>query len=101
MEHANHIFFSFFSNINLFILIGGQLPYNILLVLPYINMNPPQVYMCPHPEPPSLFPPHPISQGHPSAPAQSTLPHASNLGLVIYFTDDNSSVQFSRTVMSN
>ena len=67
MEHANHIFFSFFSNINLFILIGGQLPYNILLVLPYINMNPPQVYMCPHPEPLSLLPPRTIPLGHPSA----------------------------------
>ena len=43
----------------------------------------------PHSDPPSNLPPHPISQGHPSAPAQSTLPHASNLGLVIYFTYDN------------
>ena len=33
----------------------------------------------PHPDPPSHLPPHPISQGHPSAPALSTLPHASNL----------------------
>ena len=32
-----------------------------------------------HPEHPSHHPPHPIPQGHPSAPAQSTLPHASNL----------------------
>ena len=31
-------FFNFF-NINLFILIGDQLLYNIVLVLPYINMN--------------------------------------------------------------
>ena len=36
----------FFKNINLFILIGGELLYNIVLVLPYINMNPPQVYTC-------------------------------------------------------
>ena len=28
---------------------------------------------------PSLLPPHPIPQGHPSAPALSTLSHASNL----------------------
>ena len=42
-------------------------------------MNQPRVYMCPHPEPPSHFPPHPIPQGHPSAPALSTLPHASDL----------------------
>ena len=33
----------------------------------------------PHPDPPSLFTPLPIPQGHPSAPAMSTLPHALNL----------------------
>ena len=33
----------------------------------------------PHPESPSHLPPHPIPQGHPSAPALSTLSHASNL----------------------
>ena len=36
--------------------------------------------MCvPHPDPPSHLPPHPIPQGHPSAPALSTLSQASNL----------------------
>ena len=33
----------------------------------------------PHPDPPSHLPPHHISQDPPSAPALSTLPHASNL----------------------
>ena len=33
----------------------------------------------PHPELPSHLPPHPIPQGHASAPAPSTLSHASNL----------------------
>ena len=33
----------------------------------------------PHPELPTHLPPHPIPQGHPSAPALSTLFHASNL----------------------
>ena len=33
----------------------------------------------PHPEPLSHLPPHPIPLGHPSAPAQRTLYHASNL----------------------
>ena len=33
----------------------------------------------PPPEIPSHLPPHPIPQGHPSAPALSTLSHASNL----------------------
>ena len=31
---------------NLFILIGGELLYNIVVVLPYIDMNQPWVYMC-------------------------------------------------------
>ena len=44
----------------------------------------------PCPEPPSHLSPHPIPQGHPNAPALSTLSHASNLDwrsvshLVIY-----------------
>ena len=33
----------------------------------------------PHSAPPFHLPPHPIPQGHPSAPALSTLSHASNL----------------------
>ena len=33
----------------------------------------------PHPEPPSHLPPHPLPQGHPSAPAPSILYHALNL----------------------
>ena len=33
----------------------------------------------PHPEPSFHFPPYPIPQGHPSAPALSTLSHALNL----------------------
>ena len=45
-------------------------PYNIVLVLPYISMNPPRV---PHPEPHSHLPPCTIPPGHPSAPAPSIL----------------------------
>ena len=37
------------------------------------------VTCVPHPEPSSHLPPHPIPQGHPCAPALSTLSHASNL----------------------
>ena len=33
----------------------------------------------PHPKPPFRLPPHPFPQGHPSAPAPSTLSHALNL----------------------
>ena len=55
-------------NINLFLLIGGQLLYNIVLVLLYINMYPPQVYTCS----PSWTPlPHP-SPYHPSGSSQCT-----------------------------
>ena len=53
--------------------------YNIVLVLPYIDMNPPWVYMCSPSWTPSHLPPHPIPLGHPSAPAPSTLYHALNL----------------------
>ena len=42
------------------------------------------VHVLPILDPPSHIPPHPIPQGHPSAPALSTLSHAPNL--VIYFT---------------
>ena len=47
--------------------------YNTLLVLPYINMNPPRVYMRSQHEPPSHLPPHNIPLGHPHAPAPSML----------------------------
>ena len=47
--------------------------------LPYINTNQPWVYICPHPEPPSHLPPHPIPQDCPSTLVLSGLFHASNL----------------------
>ena len=47
--------------------------------LPYIDMNQPCVYMCSPSWTPSHLPPHPIPQGHPSAPALSALSHALNL----------------------
>ena len=47
--------------------------------LPYIDMNPPRVYMCSPFGTPSHLPPHPIHQGHPNAPALRTLSHALNL----------------------
>ena len=51
--------------------------YIIVLVLPNIKMNPPEVYMCS----PSwtLLPPHSIPLGRPSAPAPSIQYRASNL----------------------
>ena len=52
--------------------------YNIVLVLPYINMNLPWVYLCSQSWTP-LPPPSSITLGHPSAPAPSILYPASNL----------------------
>jgi len=57
-------------------------------------------YICvPHPELPSHLSPHPIPQGHPSAPALSTLSHAPNLDWC-YFTYDNiqDSMLFSQII---
>ena len=64
--------FSFFFNWKLITL-------NVVLVLPYINMNPPWVYTCSQSWTPSYLPPHTISLGHPSAPAPSILYPALNL----------------------
>ena len=44
LKYKSHDFILFY--LNLFILTGGKLLYNIVLVLLYINMNPPRVYMC-------------------------------------------------------
>ena len=51
----------------------------LLWFLPYIDMNQPWVYMCFPSWPPPHLPPHPIPQGHPSAPVLSALFHALNL----------------------
>ena len=49
------------------------------MVLPYINMNPPQVYTCSPSWTPLPLPPRTIPLGHFSAPAPSIQYHASNL----------------------
>ena len=68
------VFFVLFLISVLFILL-----YNIVLVLPYIDINPPWVYMCS----PSWTPLPPPSSPHPSGSSQctnpSTLYNASNL----------------------
>ena len=53
--------------------------YKIVLVLPNITMNPPQVYTCSSSWTSSLLPPHTISLGHPSALTPSIQHCASNL----------------------
>ena len=90
----------FFFNINLFILIGGELLYNIVLVLPYINMNLPQVYTCS----PSWTPLVPTSPFHPSGLSQCTSPKhlvsCIELGLAIHFIYDiiHVSMPFSQII---
>ena len=85
------LFFFFFLFIYLFILL-----YNIALVLPYIDMNPPWVYMCS----PSWTPLLP----HPSGSSQCASPEhpvpCIKPGLVIRFTYDNIhvSMPFSQTI---
>ena len=50
--------------------------------LPYIDLNPPWVYMCSPSWTPFHLPHHPIPLSHPSAPAPSTLHHASSKAIL-------------------
>ena len=69
------LFIYLFFNFNFYFI----LLYNTVLVLPYIDMNQPQMYMSSHPEPLFHLPPHIISLDHPRAPAPSILYPASNI----------------------
>ena len=77
-----------------------ELLYNIVMVLPYINMNPPWVYMCSQSWTPSHLPPHTIPLGLPSAPAPSILYPASNLDWRFHFLYDiiHVSMPFSQII---
>ena len=83
-----HTRFRIFLTFYLFILL-----YNIVLVLPYINMNPPRVYTCS----PSWTPLPPPSPYHPSGSSQCTSPKLPvsciKPGLVIHFLYDIIHVQ--------
>ena len=68
------LFYLFIFRFYLFILL-----YNIVLVLPYINMNPPRVYTCSPSWTPFRLPPHIIPLGHPSVPVPNILYPSSNL----------------------
>ena len=70
LDKADFITFFFF---------GGRLLYNIVLVFHILTWIRHGCTHVPHPESPSHLPPHSIPLGHPSAPAPSTLYHASNL----------------------
>ena len=65
--------FFFFKNFYFYFI----LLYNTVVVLPYIDMNPPQVYMSSQTWTP--LPPHIISLDHPHAPAPSILYPASDI----------------------
>ena len=71
--------FAFFLSVHVIYLFFLLLLYNIVLILPYINMNLPWVYMCPQ----SWTPLPPSSPYHPSGSSQCTSPKhpvsASNL----------------------
>ena len=83
----------------LLILIGGQLHYNIVLVLPYIDKNPPWVYMCSPFWTPFLPPPIPcfwvIPVHHPKLPGSCIEPR-----MVIRVTCDSihASMPFSQVI---
>ena len=83
VQCLRHTRFRIFLTFYLFILL-----YNIVLVLPYINMNPPRVYTCS----PSWTPLPPPSPYHPSGSSQCTSPKLPvsciKPGLVIHFLYD-------------
>jgi len=70
MQMKRYLFFKFYFIFKL---------YNIVLVLPKIEMNPPQVYLCSPSEPSSLLPPQTLPLGRTSAPAPSIQYRSSNL----------------------
>ena len=95
VQCLRHTRFRIFLTFYLFILL-----YNIVLVLLYINMNPPWVYTCF----PSWIPLPPLSPYHPSGSSQCTSPkHPVSCiepGLAIHFTYDiiHVSMSFSQII---
>ena len=84
----------------IYLIFRGWLLYNIVLVLSYIDMNPPRVYMCF----PSWTPFSPPSPSYPSGSSQCTSPEhpvsCIKPGLAIYFTYDivHVSMPFSQII---
>ena len=100
VPEISEIVLIFFLNLNLFILVRGWLLYSIVLVLPYINMNPPRVYTCSQ----SWTPLPPPSSYHPSGSSQCTSPKLPvsciESGLAIHFLYDiiHVSMPFSQII---
>ena len=69
----------FFKKINLCILIGGLLLYNIVVFAMHRHESATVEHASPHPEPPSHLSPYPIPPGCPRAPTLSALLRALNL----------------------
>ena len=96
MVFWENIFFFFVSVLFIYLF----LLYTIVLVFPYIEMNPPWVYMCF----PSWTPLLPRSPSHPSGPSECSSPEhpvsCIKPGLVIHFTYDilHISVPFSHII---
>ena len=92
-----------FFNINEFILIGGWLLYNIVLILAYIERNPPWVYMCSPCWTASHLPPHPIPPGSYQCSSTERPVSCIEPGLAIHFTYDNIhvSIPFSQIILSS
>ena len=76
LKLSQYNFFQFYFIFYFIIIIFFFLLYNIVLVLPYINMHLHGCTRVPHPEPHSYLPPHTIPLG-PNAPAPSFLYPAS------------------------
>ena len=89
-----------FFNLNFFILIGGELLYNIVLVCHISTWIHHRYAHVPHPEPPSLLPPRTIPLGRLSAPAPSIL-YRAQPGLAISFIYDiiHISMPFSQIIL--
>ena len=70
------LYYYFFNDINFILFLNFTILYWFCHISKWICHR----YTCvPHPEPSSLFPPHTIPLGHPSAPAPSIQYRASNL----------------------
>ena len=82
------VFFGFFLFFFFMFFKKNFLLYNVVLVLPYINMHPPRVYTCS----PSGTPLPPPSPYHPSGSSQGTIPKLPvsciEPGLAIHFLYD-------------